>query len=355
MADAVHWAWLQPTSLAGFDPTDDNNLDASLNGMAVSTATYLEYGLRDLDGDGIVYDLDADDGTTTAAGEGMVYNGAVYAPQEVAIYDGSTVIANGVEYTLPLVVILSETGNYGVRILDGYFPADTYPSDFTSATLGTLRAVEYTGATIDALDDMLCFADDVPIRTPHGWRAAGELREGDLVTTLRGEKPLVWTVRFTATQPPVVIPQGAFGAQLPIRLSRAHNLLMSSPLADLMFGSADVLIAAGALVGRAGVHIAQRPPANYVHLMCADHEVLEVPGLYCESYHPGPWGLRNLPSCAQAGLTKATCGRFPAARYPILKRKEAELLLNAMGADDDNAARLISPPRGDAQANPAFC
>ena len=142
MVDTPTWAWLQPTPLPGFAPWNPDNLDSGLNGLPIDVSNYQEYALRDLNGDGIIEDLDNDDGSSTAAGEGLVFGGAVYRPQEVALYDGSTVVAGGVTYTVPLVVTLSETGNWGVRILDGHAPPGAYPADFTIATLGTFNGTE---------------------------------------------------------------------------------------------------------------------------------------------------------------------------------------------------------------------
>lgn len=340
MVDTVHWAWLQPATFPGFSTANPDNLGPGLNGTAVSTGTYLEYGLRDLDGDGIVFDMDNDDGSTTAPGEGLVYGGVVYKPQELAVYDNSTIVVNGVTYTVPLVVVLSETGNWGVRILDGHFPPGAYPADITSATLGTFNGVEYSGANVSSVDDMLCFAPDVPIRTPQGWRPAGMLRPGDLVQTDRGAKPLVWTARMPAVEPPVEIPQCAFGAKVPVHLSRCHAVKLTAPEAELLFGSTQVLAPAGALLGWRGVHLAAQPPPAYVHLMCEDHEILHLPGLRCESFRAGPMALRALPPALLTSLRAALKGPLPRARLPILKAHEARLLLTVMEGRNPASKRI---------------
>lgn len=337
MADYRTWGWYQPGFLPGWNLSDQDNLDAALNGTVLSVADYREYFMRDLNGDFIIDDTDTDDGSTPFPGEGLVVDGVEYDAHEIAVYDNSTITVNGVDYSVRLVVTVLDNGAWGVRILDADIQPGWYPADITAARLGTFNGVEYSGTYVSSVDQMLCFAPEVPIRTPGGWRAAGGLRAGDRVLTQDGPRPLIWTARRQVDarhtkNAPVVIPPGVLGATAAIRLSPLHRVMVAAPQAALLFGSSRVLMAARHLLVVPGV--VQQPVRDlpYIHLMTRAHSVLRCPGLWCESFQGGPWARRLLSPDDRARLWQAhpDADRLRPV-FPVLGAKEARLLLYDMG------------------------
>ncbi|MEZ5714709.1 MAG: Hint domain-containing protein [Paracoccaceae bacterium] len=190
----------------------------------------------------------------------------------------------------------------------------------------------------------VCFAGDTRIATALGGIRAADLWPGDLVDTLdAGPQPVRWMGRRTVPgqgpNAPVLFTPGAIGNHSPLRLSQQHRVLVRSPLAELMFGSPEVLVPAKALVDGADIRIAPCARIDYVHLLLPAHGLLFAEGALCESLLPGSQAQEavDLPP-ALARLP------YPAAR-PVLSFAEALALLGT-GPDP----RL--PPRPEPAAAP---
>ncbi len=111
---------------------------------------------------------------------------------------------------------------------------------------------------------VLCFDAETRIRTPHGWRSAGDLRAGDMVHTLdRGPCAIRWIGRHSvpaddaAAHPgkrAVTFARGSLGRGLPardLRVSAQHRIMLSGPVVQRMTGAPQVLAAA--------IHLADMP------------------------------------------------------------------------------------------------
>lgn len=166
-----------------------------------------------------------------------------------------------------------------------------------------------------------CFAATTRIDTPHGRVRVGALRPGDLVQTIdRGAQPVrqIWRRRSIGRgrAAPVQIDCGALGATASLRLSPQHAVLLRLPRAELLFGAAEVLVPAGALVGLAGVRWAPCAGITYVHLLLDHHALVLAEGVICET-------LRLVPE--EHGVDD---GMLPMqAARPILTWSEAQVLL----------------------------
>ena len=105
---------------------------------------------------------------------------------------------------------------------------------------------------------------------------------------------------------PIEISIGALGQGLPrepLRLSRQHRVLVSSPVNQRMFGTQDSLIAAVKLIDLPGIHIdTDCTEVTYIHLLFDQHEVIFANGAPCESLHTGPEALKSISSAARAEL-----------------------------------------------------
>lgn len=195
-----------------------------------------------------------------------------------------------------------------------------------------------------------CFTAGTRIATPGGLVPVETLRPGDLVLTLDdGPRPLRWVGRrrvlAAGALAPVRIGAGALGPHGRLVVSPQHRILIRDRRAELLFGEAEVLVAAKDLVN--GRCIVQRPggEVEYLHLLLDRHAVLFAEGLAAESLLPGGEGLRGFGAEAVAeiralfpALDPATgAGYGPAAR-PILRAHEARVLFGTAAAVHARAA-----------------
>lgn len=155
--------------------------------------------------------------------------------------------------------------------------------------------------------DIICFASGSLISTPTGQKPVEELKVGDLVDTVdNGAQPVRWiqsrhlskaTLEANPHLRPVLIRAGALGAGLPERdllVSPQHRLLVSSKLAERMFGRQQVLIAAKQLLELEGFDFAECETVTYVHFLCDKHEIVYGEGAPCESLYVGEQTLKSL-------------------------------------------------------------
>jgi hypothetical protein len=129
---------------------------------------------------------------------------------------------------------------------------------------------------------------------------AGTLRPGDLVQTLDdGPQPLRWigsrTVPAAGPLAPICIRAGAFGNHRKLLVSPQHRILMRDSLAELMFGTSEVLVAAKDLVNDHSVRRVPGGDVEYVHLLFDRHQIVLAEGLASESFLPGPQVLGDFP------------------------------------------------------------
>ncbi len=189
-----------------------------------------------------------------------------------------------------------------------------------------------------------CFVAGTLIATPDGERPAEDLMPGDLVLTQDdGPQPLRWigtrTVAATGKFAPIHIRANTFGEHRDLLVSPLHRVLIRDNLAEILFGEAEVLVAARDLVNDATVTRREGGQVEYVHLMFDRHQVVFSEGLETESYLPGPQTCESF----EAETIAEICAIFPeidpktgqgysqAARR-TLKRFEADILCSGMVA-----------------------
>jgi hypothetical protein len=243
----------------------------------------------------------------------------------VAVVAGQTV-------TLPSgqQVTLNANGTFTIQS-DGQIEQKTFTYDVQD-NLGN------TATGFVTVNQIPCFVAGTRIRTPRGEVPVETLRPGDLVLTHDdGPQPLRWigmrTVPAEGAMAPVHIRAGTFGRHGALRLSPQHRVLVRDGLADLLFGEAEVLVAAKDLVN--GRSITQRPggEVTYVHLLFDRHQVVWSEGLATESFLPGPQTAAVLDDPAAEELRRLFPdldpgtgeGYGPSARR-ALKPHEAQVL-----------------------------
>jgi hypothetical protein len=247
---------------------------------------------------------------------------AVTAGSTVTLNTGQTVMLNG-DGTLTI------TG-------DG----DTEKFNFTY----TISDGTNDDTAFVTVDSVPCFVAGTLIATPAGERAVETLRPGDLVLTRDdGAQPLRWigsrTIAATGDFAPVHIRAGAFGDHRALSVSPQHRVLIDGPLAELLFGEAEVLVAALDLVNGASVTRREGGEVTYVHLLFDRHQVIRSEGLETESFLPGP----RTGSMFERPVIDEICRLFPqldpdtghgygSAARRILRRFEALLLATGRAA-----------------------
>lgn len=225
---------------------------------------------------------------------------------------------------------------------------------------GTDQVVSFTvsgssGASSDTdtvtIEILICVVRGTLVDTPSGPVAVEDIAPGDLVMTKdRGAVPVRWigsrrlSAEELAADPslrPVRIAAGALDGERPSRdlvVSPQHRVLVSGWRAELLFGEEEVLVPAKALVN--GRTIRVDPPAGpteYFHLMFDAHEVIFTEGAPTESFHAGPYSLRELGDAARVELHRlfpelfGAGGLHPTARM-ALKPWEGRLVAGSAPA-----------------------
>ncbi|MEH7827382.1 Hint domain-containing protein [Gemmobacter denitrificans] len=156
-----------------------------------------------------------------------------------------------------------------------------------------------------------CFTAGTRIATPDGTRRVEDLQVGDLVLTAdHGPQPIRWIGRRDLTAAdlqaapqlcPIRIAPGALGAGQPateLRVSPQHRMLVRSRIANRLFDSEEVLVAARHLTGLPGIGPCAAEPVSYLHLLLDRHEILFANGAPTESLYPGPVALQALGAAA---------------------------------------------------------
>lgn len=172
----------------------------------------------------------------------------------------------------------------------------TYNNDATVGDINFTYTVD-NGVNTDTgfvnVSSVPCFVAGTLIRTPGGEVPVERLRPGDLVDTRDdGAQPLRWiggrTVAAAGMFAPIRIRGGTYGNHRMLMVSPEHRVLLRDSRAELLFGDAEVLVAAKDLVNGASVRWAPGGQVTYVHLMFDRHQVIFSEGLETESFLPGP-------------------------------------------------------------------
>lgn len=215
--------------------------------------------------------------------------------------------------------------------------------NFNAAALGTETITYQVGDGAGTTDtgfvtvQVTCFARGTRIDTPQGPRAIEELAVGDPVRTRdHGAQPIRWlgTTRITAARlaampqlRPIRIRAGALGANLPDRdllVSPQHRILVRSKIAQSMFSTTEVLVAAKQLVLLDGIDVAHDlEEVEYFHLLFERHEIVTSNGAETESLFTGPEAIRAVGEAAQReifALFPQLCetGFVPQAARPLV-------------------------------------
>lgn len=195
---------------------------------------------------------------------------------------------------------------------------------FSFSVTGTDNGNTFTDTV--SVNILICVARGTMIETDRGEVAVERLRVGDRVRTQDGgftELRWIGSRRISRTElnaddslRPIRILQDAFGSKQPRRdlyVSPNHRVFVSDWRAELMFGEAEVLVPAKALVNDLTI----RPDegavtVEYFHILFDSHEIIFTEGLPTESFHPGAYSMSELDNDVRAELLRL----FPQLQDP---------------------------------------
>lgn len=273
--------------------------------------------------------------------DGVLYTGnpRIEAEYQFTVRDDAT----GLDYTIIAVNVNNSSRPYGTNEAIAF--VDTPPP--INVPLRVITAGEgppNTGTRSLEENEVFapCLCRGSRIHLHNGVARVEDLKEGAQVlrsdhsiATLRRVFRTTLTADQLVQQPklrPIRITAGALGDGLPLHdlcVSRQHRMLVSSKIAERMFGVRDVLIPAIKLTKLPGIYVDEDvKEVEYFHLLFDRHEVIFAEGAPTESLFTGPEALKALgaearaeiltlfPNLAQPGQTGA-----PARYIPPLKRQ----------------------------------
>ena len=172
----------------------------------------------------------------------------------------------------------------------------------------------------DLAGDIVCFARDTLIDTQNGRVAVQDLSVGDLVCTKdNGLMPIRWigsrTVDAVGRFAPIEIAANVLGNDRSLVVSSQHRVMLGGWQAELLFGVAEVLVAAKHLVDDKKILRREGGTVTYFHMMFDQHEIVYADGAPCESFHPGHVGVAGMDDAQRDEIF---------ALFPELERDFAE-------------------------------
>jgi Ca2+-binding RTX toxin-like protein len=333
---------------AGNDLLDGGDGNDSLYG---GTGNDLLYGGL---GNDRLYGGDGNDLIDGGAGNDLIYGGAG-ADTFIGGTGNDTIIAAGTSDDFGDVVDGSENlGDNDVLDLSAWgWHLTNVIYDPLNPENGTVQFLDNSGAVIGSMSFsniekvIPCFTPGVMITTARGEVAVEDLLLGDLVLTRDGGlKPLRWIgsrrlgladLIVNPALQPVRIGQGALGQGLPLRdtlVSPQHRMLIEGATPEMLFGEAEVLVAARHLTGLAGVEQLLIRSVTYIHVMFDAHEIIRANGCWTESFQPAARMLGEMDDAQRLEIEalfpelQQVEAPYPAARLS-LKAHEARVLLSA--------------------------
>lgn len=225
-------------------------------------------------------------------------------------------------------------------VLNDISTGNGFAQDFTLTIQNGGAAVGGESLTYETTR-VVCFGADALIETDRGPVRAGDLAVGDMVRTRdAGLQAIRWigsnslTAAQLAANPnlrPIRIRAGALGDRLPstdLVVSPQHRVLVRSRIAQKMFGTDEVLVAAKQLCQLDGIDIAEDlDSVTYVHFLFDDHQIVFSNGAETESLFTGDVALNSVgPAALEEILTL-----FPQLRSGVAPLPARVLASGRMG------------------------
>lgn len=262
---------------------------------------------------------------------GAPNNGTVSGDIDAAqLFEGFTDAPNGYAFTQTDTTFGSLTTQDTVSG-DFTFTVNAPAVFATNANQVFVFTVEgFNGGVSDSatvqIDLLICVARGTHLEGARGEVAVEDLVVGDHVRLADGRmEPILWigSRQIEATELgtapdllPVIIRQGAFGADRPkrdLRVSPQHRILVMDDTVSLLFGVPRALAPAKGLVnGQTIIVDTGAEEVEYFHILFDKHEVMLTEGVPTESFFPANYSLSAIDRAARAELL---------ALFPDLERR----------------------------------
>ncbi|MCF6272352.1 MAG: Hint domain-containing protein [Rhodobacteraceae bacterium] len=206
-------------------------------------------------------------------------------------------------------------------------PADSLE---LGAWLGSQKTIPYA----DLVTAPACFTRGTLILTESGEQPIESLAVGDRVMTKdHGMQVVCWIGKCRSlglgSMAPVCFQPGAMGNTRALMVSPMHRMLVSGGLAELLFGEAEVLVPASALINGDTIYRQPSREVDYYHVMFARHEIIFSEGCPSESFAAESEAIGRFGRAAHAEILEL----FPELRNdcwpdarPVLNPAETALL-----------------------------
>lgn len=266
----------------------------------------------------------------------ITWNGKVIGSTDFTgsgIHDSTAVSSNEVEFKISVSETGAVSASLGKFSVSATIPngewttADQDGWDF--AVAGRSGSAGGTGHIDDLKVEaqIICFARGTQIDTPVGPVAVENLKAGDQVMTFdNGPQYIRWTGARKLTAPvlrdhphlrPIRIAAGALGAGRPamdLVVSPQHRIFLDSIIAQRMFGTHEVLVAAKQLLVLPGIEVDETcREVEYIHFLCDRHELVWSNDALTESLYTGAEALKSIGSAASSEIFEL---------FPELKHRE---------------------------------
>lgn len=240
------------------------------------------------------------------------------APTESSLFNSAITLTDGTE-TFVATVIETDDQHNPLLLFVGNLPKPNQDHWVVSSTLRMIQA-----DMNEAANGTICFSPDTKISTPDGQRRVAELEEGDLILTKdNGPQAVRWIgtsdisgARLAAMPHlrPVRLSAHVLGPGEPdsdLVLSPDHRLLVKGAVAQCLFNTDEVLVAARDLINDDTVRPDYRCRGiRYVHLMLDAHQIVWANGVEVESFHPAGMSQDRIATAQRERLIES----FPALR-----------------------------------------
>lgn len=248
---------------------------------------------------------------TTPAGDPVILN------HDTAVYYNATLTYTDGTTTTVAARIMQTTSN------DLFLVPSVATADIDKLTAGPIRSLTLNSVSnstsVALVQDrpvnafVPCLAAGSMVRTANGDVAIEDLCVGDMVETRdHGMQAVRWIGSRKLTSDelgampnlhPIRIKAGALGADMPVSdliVSPQHRMLVRSNIAQKMFATDEVLVAAKQLCQMDGIDIAaDLEGVEYFHMLFENHEVIFANGAETESLFTGPEALKGVGKAAR--------------------------------------------------------
>lgn len=288
------------------------------------------------------------------------------------ITDGAGLVSNGTEVEAESLIFVRalDTGGTptGPVITIYVFSKDGVTSDVwgfgTSAPIVSGTSYVKTGGSnigsTPYTNIITCFAEGTLIKTNHGHVAVQDITVGQQIWTKdNGPQKVLWVattkVRAKGAFAPVVFAPGSIGNARELVVSQHHRIMLNLPIAEVLFGSAEVFVAAKHLAGLPGISIREQDSILYTHFMFDRHQVVESDGALTESFFLSPLSVNALERHQREELLALFPSllsgqkKFGETAVMSLKASEVAVLRNYLPRKDGISNFGIVPSRSPAQ------